>query len=331
MGIRLIALVLTGILCAYVMTGCGGKAIKQQYPEKPLNVIVSFAPGGGTEEAARALLPYVEKELNMPITISFKTGQGGWNGWKALLDGNTEGYTLAYINTPNIITSYLNPEIKSDKSLDDFELIANHVLDYGVIAVRPDDSRFVGLSDLMSYAQTKEVTATTTGYTSDDNIAQLKINQRYGTKLVGVHFGGTSQGINSVIQGHVDVIFANVGELYSLHRNGRLKVIAVMAKTRSELLPDVPTMEEVGYEGIYSFATRGIAVKKGVDPVIVKKIIDAFEAGINNPEHIQRMRECGLLVKYMKGIEYRKFLVDEENKIRENAELLGWQLEYQLK
>jgi len=326
MGIRLIVLVLAGVLCAYFLTGCGGETTKKEYPEKPLNLLISFAPGGGTDYSARTLLPYVEKELDMPITISFKTGQGGWSGWKALLDENIEGYTLAYINTPNIITGYLNPETKSDKSLDDFELIANHVLDYGVIAIRPDDSRFVDLAELMRYAQDKEVMATTTGYTSDDNIAQLKINQRYSTKFVGVHFRGASQGIDSVIQGHVDVIFANVGELYSFHRSGQLKVVAVMSKSRSELLPDVLTMEEVGYGGVYSYSTRGIAVKKGVDPSKVGMLVDAFEAGINNPDHIQKMRESGLLVKYMKGMEYKQFLIAEEENIREIAELLGWDL-----
>jgi len=326
MPLRLIALVLAGTLCAYFLTGCGSATTKKEYPEKPLNVIISFAPGGGMDESARTLLPYVEKELGMPIIISFKTGESGWIGWKALLDGNTEGYTLAYINTPNTITGYLNPATKSDKTLDDFELIANHVLDYGVIAVRPDDSRFVDLTDLIRYAQNNEVTATTTGFTGDDNIAQLKINQRYNTKFVGVHFRGTYPGIDSVIRGHVDVVFANVGELYSFHRSGQLKVIAIMSKSRSELLPDVPTMEEIGYGGVYSYSTRGIAVKKGVDPSKVKRLADAFEAGINNPDHIQKMRELGLLVKYMKGPEYRQFLIAEEKNIREIAELLGWNL-----
>lgn len=326
MPIRLIALVLAGTLCAYFLTGCGSEATKKEYPEKPLNVIISFAPGGGMDDSARTLLPYVEKELGMPIITSFKTGESGWTGWKALLDGNTEGYTLAYINTPNTITGYLNPAIKSDKTLDNFELIANHVLDYGVIAVRPDDSRFVDLTELMCYAQNNEVTATATGYTGDDNIAQLKINQRYSTKFVAAHFRGSYPGIESVIRGHVDVVFANVGELYSFHRSGQLKVIAIMSKSRSELLPDVPTMEEIGYEGVYSFSTRGIAVKKGVDSSKVKRLVDAFEAGINNPDHIQKMRESGLLVKYMKGTEYKQFLIAEEKNIRAIAELLGWNL-----
>jgi len=324
MSIRLIVLVVAGAFCVYFLTACGREMTQKEYPEKPLNVIVTFAPRGGIDESARTLLPYVEKELGMPITISFKTGEGGWTGWKTLLDGNTEGYTLAYINTPNIITGFLNPEIKNDKTLDDFELIANHVLDYGAIAVRPDDSRFDDLDELMRYAQDKEVTATTTGFTGDDNIAQLKINQKYNTKFVGTHFRGTAQGIDSVIKGRVDVIFANVGELYSFHRRGQLRVVAVMSKSRVEVFPDIPTMEELGYGGVYSFSARGIAVKKGVDPNKVKRLVDAFEAAINNPDHVQKMRESGLLIKYMKGKEYRQFLIDEEENIRNSVELLGW-------
>jgi tripartite-type tricarboxylate transporter receptor subunit TctC len=241
------------------------------------------------------------------------------------LDGDVEGYTLAYINVPNIITGYLNPAAQIDKTLDDFELIANHVLDYGCIAVRSDDSRFIDFNELMRYAQEQEVTATTTGYTGDDNIAQLKINQKYNTKFVGTHFRGTAQGIDSVIKGYVDVVFANVGELAPFHKRRQLKVVAVMSKSRVEVLPDVPTMEEYGYGGVYSYSARGIAIKKGVDPGKVKRLVDAFEAAINNPDHIQKMREAGLLVKYMKGVEYRNFLLAEEDSIqKEVVELLGW-------
>lgn len=324
MPIKIIVPFLAGLLGAYFLTGYGSEAVRRNYPEKPLNIIVSFAPRGGMDDSARNLLPYVEKELGVPVIISFKTGKVGWTGWKALLDGNTEGYTLAYINTPNLITGYLNPEAKNDKTLDDFELIANHVLDYGAIAIRPDDLRFTNLAELMRYAQGREITATTTGFTGDDNIAQLKVNRRYNTKFVGTHFRGTAQGIDSVIKGHVDVVFANVGELYSFHRKGQLKIVAVMSKSRVEVMPDVPTMEELGYGGIYSFSARGIAVKKGVDAERVKRLVDAFEDAINDPEHIQKMREAGLLVKYMKGTEYRQFLLEEEANIKESVELLGW-------
>ena len=96
MPIRLIILVLVGALGAYFLTGCGGRATEKEYPEKPLNMVISFAPGGGMDYSVRALLPYVEKEVGMPIIISFKTGESGWTGWKTLLDGNIEGYNCVH-------------------------------------------------------------------------------------------------------------------------------------------------------------------------------------------------------------------------------------------
>lgn len=315
---------LIGISCFVTLTGCGNEIISEPYPSKALTIIVSFAPGGGTAESARALLPYVEKNLGMPITISFKTGEGGWSGWKELLDEDADGYTLAYINTPNIITGYMDPASKRPATLDDFELIANHVMDYGVIAIRHDETRFENFAELMAYAQLREVTAAATGYASDDNIAQLKINQLYGSKFVGTQFRGTAQGVDAVMKGRIDVLFANVGELCQLHKDQKLKIVAIMSPVRSEIIPDVPTMDELGYPGIYSYSARGIAMKKGVDPNKVKKVAEAFAAGINHPEHVKKMQDVGLQVQYMDGEAYKRFLLSEENNIRNIFELLGW-------
>ncbi len=316
------------VLCVFsivLLFGCGKEPSLEEYPSKTLNIIVGFAPGGGTAESARMLLPYVEAKLGMPITISFKTGEGGWSGWKELLDEEADGYTLAYINTPNIITSYMDPANKRQVALDDFELIANHVMDYGVIAIRQDETRFENLTELMTYAQNRELTAAATGYASDDNIAQLKINQCFGSNFIGVQFRGTAQGIDALVKGHIDVLFANVGETCQMHQEQRLKIIAIMSPARSELIPDVPTMEELGYKGIYSFSTRGIAVKKGVDTDKVRKLAEAFAAGINNPEHVKKMQDVGLQVNYMNGEEYKQFLISEENSIRKMFPLLGWE------
>ena len=143
--------------------------------------------------------------------------------------------------------------------------------------------------------------------------------------LVGTHFRGTAQGIDAVVKGRIDVLFANVGELCQLHKDQKLKIVAIMSPVRSEIIPDVPTMDELGYPGIYSYSARGIAMKKGVDSSKVKKVADAFAAGINHPEHVKKMQDAGLQVQYMDGEEYKRFLLSEENNIRDIFGLLGWE------
>ncbi|WMJ76884.1 MULTISPECIES: tripartite tricarboxylate transporter substrate binding protein [unclassified Sedimentibacter] len=334
---RFISILLVLMLTLFVV-GCGANdggadvetsgdaegTVEEGYPNKPINVIVSFSAGGNTDIAARILLPYVEAELGVPLNVINKPGGGGWTGWTEFLNAEKDGYTIGYINTPNLMTGYLNPEFGRDNSLDDFELISNHVLDYGAIAVRADDERFETIEDLIAYAKENDVTATTTGYAGDDHIAQLRINDAVGTNFVPVHQGGTSEMLAAVIGGHVDVYFDNVGSVATAVKNGELRALAVMAPDRSQFLPDVPTLNEAGLPEIVTFSARGLSFAKGVDEEKVKIVIDAFEKALNNPEQIKKIEELGYMVYPISGDEYREFLEEDEKNIIEIKDVLEW-------
>lgn len=315
-------------LVLVLVAGCGGSsttpAKKDQYPSKPINVIVSFAAGGGTDLGARVLLPFVEKNLGGTMNVVNKPGGGGWVGWTELLNGEANGYTIAYINTPNLMTGYLNPEYKRTKTTADFDLIANHVVDYGAIAINSKETRFTNLKELIEYAKKNEVTGSTTGVGSDDHIAMLKINKALGTKLIPVHTKGASDGKAGVMGGHIDLWVANVGEVTVPHKNKELKVIAVMAPQRSKFLPEVQIFDDLGTKGVYSWSARGLAAKKGFPKEMLDKLVDAFEKGMKDPAQIKKMEEMGLEVKFMKGDEYRNFLKSEEDGVKGVFDLLGW-------
>ncbi len=302
----------------------GEASADDAYPNKPINVIVSYSAGGNTDIAARILLPYVEEELGVPLNVINKPGGGGWTGWTEFLNADKDGYTIGYINTPNLITGYLNPEFGRTNTLDDFELIANHVLDYGAIAVRADDERFETIDDLIAYAQENDVTATSTGYAGDDHIAQLRINSAAGTRFIPVHQGGTSEMLAAVIGGHVDVYFDNVGSVKTAMKNGDLKPLAVMAPERSKFLPDVPTLEEAGLPQIVTSSARGLSFAKGVDEKKMQIVIEAFEKALNNPEQIQKIEELGYMVYPISGDEYRAFLEEDEQNIIDIKDVLNW-------
>ncbi len=325
---KTLGLVALLILALVAAAGCGGgskqAAQQEKYPARAISVIVPYAAGGGTDVGARLLLPYVEKDLGVPLTVVNKVGGGGWVGWSELLSGDTSGYTIAYINTPTLQAGYLNPSVKRNKSLDDFEVIANHVLDYGAIAVRADEKRFGTIKDLIEYAKKNELTATSTGVASDDHIAILKLNKAAGTKFVALQTKGYADGKAALLGGHADVVFANVGEVAVAHKEKEIKVLAVMAEKRSKFMPDVPTLDETGYKGIYSWSGRGLAAKKGLPKDKLDKLVAAFEKAITNPEHVKKMEDMGLEVKFMKGDEFRKFLKSDEDAIKSVNDLLDW-------
>lgn len=323
---KVFQLFFSSLLLSIIFAACNANFSNSndEYPQKPINVIVSYDAGGGTDTGARVLLPFAEKELGVPLNVINKPGEGGWTGWENFLKKSADGYTLAYINTPNLMTGYLRPGNNRKNNLDSFSLIINHVLDYGAMAVRPSEKRFKDVNELMEYAKKYEVTASTTGVGSDDHIFILKLNKKFGTKFVPVHNSGAADGKMAVLKGYIDVYLANIGEITNPHVKGELKALAVAAPERSEFLPDVPTLSEAGYPDVYSWSARGIAAKKGINPDVLSKLVTAFEKAINNPQHLKKMSKLGLKVKTLKGEDYYNFLKDEENKCLDVADLLWW-------
>src|SRR5665647_1144248 len=136
------------LLLTVWLGGCGSAREEAVYPRKSIKLIVPSPPGGGVDLGARALLPYLEKELGVPVVITNIPGKDGWAAWMTLLGSKPDGYTLAFVITPNLITSYLNPDNAAfHKSMDDFEFIANHVIDYTCILIRADETRFTNMKE----------------------------------------------------------------------------------------------------------------------------------------------------------------------------------------
>jgi tripartite-type tricarboxylate transporter receptor subunit TctC len=295
-----------------------------KYPAKPISVIISFAAGGNTDVGARILFPFVEKELGVSLTILNKVGGGGWVGWTSLVNAKNDGYTIGYINTPNLITGYMDPRLKRGKSLDDFEPIANHVTDYGVISISKDEKRYRNIKELVEYARKNTLTATTTGANGDDHIAMLKMNKHFGTRFVPVHFPGTAQQRAALEGGHVDVSFSNVGDTNIAHKDGALRIVAIMAPSRSKFIPDVPTLAESGFPGIVSWSARGIAAPKGIDPKKLEILKAAFVKSLSDPEHLRKMEGMGLTVDIRSGDDYKKMLKEEEDGVMGLKLLLSW-------
>ncbi|PZE22131.1 tripartite tricarboxylate transporter substrate binding protein [Paenibacillus xerothermodurans] len=297
---------------------------QEKYPTKPINLIIAYAAGGGTDVGARMLMPYVEKELGVPINIINKPGGGGWVGWTELANAKPDGYTIGYINTPNLMTGYLDPKQKRKESLDSFTTLANHITDPGAIAISKDEKRFTDITSLIEYAKKNALTATSTGVGSDDHFASLKLNKAFGTKFTAVQNGGAAESQAAVLGGHVDVLFANVGELTTLHKNGEIKIVGVMTDQRSPFLPDVPTLDESGFKGITSWSARGLAAPKGLDPEKAKILNAALEKGINNAEQVKKQGESGLQVDYKSGQDYADLLKKDEQGVIDLKDLMGW-------
>lgn len=293
-------------------------------PKKTVKLIVPYAAGGGTDLSARALQPYLEKELGTTVVIENITGGGGWVGWSTLAQSQPDGYTLAYMNFPNVIVGYMNPTAGIKQNLESFDFIANHVMDAGVMAILPGNENYSNVEELIEYAKNNEITITTSGVGSANHFLGAQMNKELGTKFKFVPYGGAGEFIPAVLGGHVDVYLSGLAEVMEFLKSGELEPLAVFGNERSEDFPDVPTVNEVTGIKTEKFLSRGIAAPTGLDEAVLQKLQNALVAAESNPEHIEKIKALGMEVNPIKGEEYKTYMKNLEASLESVKGIFGW-------
>jgi putative tricarboxylic transport membrane protein len=296
-------LALAGLLAAACAIAQG------DFPNRPVQLMIAYPPGGSTDVGARIVASIAEKALGKPIVVVNKAGAGGQVGWTDMARQKPDGYFIGYINLPATNTVVLDAERKATFGIDAFVPIINHVLDPGLVWVRAD-SPYKTLGDLVAAAKKapNTIRTATTGILSDDHLAILMLEEAApGAIFRIVHLAGGADQLKEIMGGHIDVAFDNVGSVAPRIRSGELRGLAVLDHQRSKFLPDVPTTKEAGYPSVISSSTRGIAAPKGVPAPVLKKLEDVLRKAMEDPEHVQKLEAAGLAIKIMVGEEYARY------------------------
>ncbi|MFM9941732.1 MAG: Bug family tripartite tricarboxylate transporter substrate binding protein [Hyphomicrobiaceae bacterium] len=295
-----------------VMTLAAPPLAAQDFPSKPVQLMVAYPPGGSTDIGARIVASIAEKAMGQPMIVINKGGAGGQVGWTELSRQKPDGYYIGFINLPGFNTVILDPERQAIFDTKSFTPIINQVLDPGVIWVKAD-SPFKTLKDLIEAAKKEpgKLRAATTGILSDDHLAILMVEEAApGVNFRIVHLEGGAAQMKETLGGNVDVSFDNVGSIVKQVQGGLVRALAVTDPQRSKFLPDVPTTVELGFPTVISNSTRGIAGPKGMDPKLVAKLQEIFKKAMEDPEHVKKLEEVGLGIKVMVGAEYEKYYAD---------------------
>src|SRR6266511_1115101 len=291
---QIVTATIGAILALAATTGSTGA--QQDFPTKPVQLMVAYPAGGSTDIGARIVAAIAEKSLGQPIVVVNKGGAGGQIGWTELVRQRPDGYYIGFINLPATNTVILDPERKAIFTEKDFTPIINQVLDPGVIWVKAD-SPYKTVHDLIEAAKKapNSIRAATTGILSDDHLAILMTEEAApGAVFRLVHLEGGAVQFKELMSGNIDVAFDNVGSITPRVRSGEVRALAVMDPERSKFLPDVPTMQELGYPTVMSNSTRGIAGPKGMPAPVVNKLRDVLKKAMEDPEHIKKLEEQGL-------------------------------------
>ncbi len=314
---------LGGTAGAAALSFHGIRPAQAAFPERGLLIIVPYAAGGGSDISARLLARDLEPIFGKPVTVENRAGGGGWIGWGSLAQSKPDGYTIGYINVPNIFAGYLDKQSGGTRkeNLESFTPLINHVTDYNMWSVKPD-SKFKTVKDVIEEAKKRPGTITLNGggHGTDDHVAALGIGANNGTSFQMVHFRGTPDGKTQVLGGNIEVYACNVSEGAEDVKAGVIRPLGVMSPERSKFMPNVPTFREQGLNEIWS-TSRGVAAPANLPKDVETALIAALEKTIGAPGHKAKAEALSLDPDVIKGEAYRKFLKDNEQATKK---LMNW-------
>lgn len=275
----------------------GSVANAGTYPEKPIEFIVAYSAGGGTDVGARILTKVATKYISQPLSVLNKPGAGGEIGFTELAKAKPDGYRIGFINQPSTILLPLSR--KTGYKGTDFTYIINVALDPGVLVVR-SESPIKTIDDFISAAKAKpeELTIANAGVGSDGHISTVDLENRAGIKVGPVPFKGSAGARTAVLGGHVDAAVMKVGESKTYVNSGQIRVLAVMANERAAAFPNIPTFKEKGID-LEMASCRAVAGPKGMPAEVVTYLHDKLKQTLDDPEFIELMDKTGIPVKYM--------------------------------
>lgn len=281
----------------------------QSFPSRPIELIVAFGAGGGTDIGARSVARFIEKHLGggARVGVVNRPGAGGEVGWTAVAQARPDGYTIGFINAPAIIA--MTVEKQTRFSIDSYDAIGNLVTDPNVLLVHKD-SAMKSLGDVVAFAKANPgaFTIGTSGAPGNsEHLALLVMQRRAEIRFNHAPFGGSAPLKTALLGRHVPAATLGLSEVIQDAREGNIRVLGLMAEERHRWLPDLPTFREQGVDLLAS-SSRGIVAPKGVPAPILAQLRDAFAKAVADPEYKDAAERAMIPVDYRDPAQHEAML-----------------------
>lgn len=287
-------------------------ALAQEYPEKPVTVIVPFAPGGASDTIGRLTTQIMQPNFAQPLVVENKPGANGAVGAAQMARAKADGYTIM---AASIGTFGINPALQADLPYDpreDMEMLTIAVRTPNVLVVRPT----MEVDDLDSFiaelkAEPDAMLFASSGVGSSDHLTAELFWQQTGTTGIHVPYKGGGPAQTDLMGGHADASFQNLGAIAGFVRDGKMKMLAVAADERVADFPDVPTFKELGVEGMTVYSWQAFAAPKGLPADVKETLATDLTAALQDPQMEEQMTKMGFEILANSPEEADAFVADE--------------------
>lgn len=295
----------TMLFCGLFLLSLSTLLYAQEYPTKPMNIVITFSPGGSADPSMRLLASKAEKFLGQPFIITNNGGGGGSVAMAILRNERPDGYYLAGCSSTSLIRI---PQFRTvPYTHEDFVPIMHFGAPPSCLVVKAD-SPWKTLKEFVEYAKKNpgKVTYSSMGIGSPMHLAMEFIAKQEGIEWTHVPFPGSGPAFTAFLGGHVTAQSGS-SESFPHVREGTVRILAIHHEKRFKSFPNVPTFREAGYdfinESVFMFAAP-----KGTPPAIVNKLDEAFKKGMEDPEVIKTMEKLEIVASYRNSEDTRKYL-----------------------
>ncbi len=298
--------VFTGIVLALAATA----VCAQSYPTRPVRVLVGFPPGGGTDIMARLLTPKLAEILGQQYVVENRPGATTNIASAMVASSAPDGYTLLFTTSALAINKSLYKNLTYDAERD-FAPVSVFAESPNLLVAHA--SAGASVKELLAQARAKPgaMNYSSAGSGTSQHLAGELFKARTGAQIVHIPYKGTAASLTAVIAGEVHFSFANVPAILGHVKNGRVHALAVLSPRRSELMPDVPTMQEAGVEGVEVPVWYAILAPAATPREIVRTLNEATVRAARSPELKQKLVEQGTEPVGNSSEEFAKMLKEE--------------------
>jgi tripartite-type tricarboxylate transporter receptor subunit TctC len=312
--------IILALICFFAWSSAG---VAADFPDKEINFLVGFAPGGSTDTTIRTVATASSKILGQPVVVTNKPGAGGAQALATLATIKPDGYTLGNFN----ISAPIGNVIKNTDPfnvLKDFTPICNLTSFPNVIVV-PANSPFKNIAELVQAAQKKpgDITGATSGVGTSGHFSLELFKISAKVDITHVAHKGSTPAVTALLGSHIDCGNINSVDVIQHLRAGTLRALCVTSAKRVQELPDVPSIAEAGYPDAVIISWVGCAAPAGTPAPIIARLADTFQKSLNQQDVQEKLKEIGFTPDFMPPDEFKAFITKEYNRYKKIAELAG--------